>query len=479
VNPRTMELFRGAGLERAIRATPSARALAGNAGIIVAQSLAGAQIGALDESYFADSDADYAQLSPCRWCMCHQDELEPLLFEDAQRHGVPVRYGHELVDFLEERDAVRTTLRTPDGAERQITASYLVAADGVGSGIRERLGIGRSGVGVIGGFMNIEFVAELAGVLGDRRFIMCYVTGAGMRAALLPIDNASRWMLHVVCGPGEREAFTEQRCVELVRAATGVPDLAVQIRSVLPWESAGSTATRWSSDRVFLVGDAAHVMPPSGAFGANTGVQDAHNLSWKLAMVLRGQADPALLDTYEQERRPVAEHTVEQAVLRAQDRPRLAGAAAPPPDPAIRPDATVIFGYRYASTAVVDGQTANGVWVDRLDGAPGTRAPHVPMPDNNGGSGSILDLYGRDFVLVTGLGGADWRRAAYVAGRHTGVPVVVHIGHTNAYGLSRSGATLVRPDGFVTWRAWRMPRDPAQALIAVLTRVLGQPSHLM
>jgi putative polyketide hydroxylase len=479
-----MELFREVGLEAAIRQEPSARALAGNAGIIVAESLAGTQIGTLDESYFGDSDADYRGLSPCRWCMCHQDELEPLLREHAQRHGAHVWYDHELVDFVEEREAVRATVRTSDGRERTLTASYLVAADGVASGVRERLGIGRTGVGTVAHFMNIEFVADLRGVLGDRRFIMCYVTTAGLRAALLPIDNASRWMLHAVCPPEARASFDTQRCVELVRAAAGVPDLPVQIRSVLPWESAGATATRWSSDRVFLAGDAAHVMPPSGAFGANTGVQDAHNLAWKLALVLRGQADPSLLDSYEQERRPVAERTVDQAVLRAQDRPRLSRPggvpAGPPPDPAIRPDATVIFGYRYTSSAVIDEPTStDAVWVDRLSGEPGTRAPHVAWPDEGGGSRSILDLFGRDFVLVTGHGGAQWQEVAEPAARHTGIPLVVHMGHGSRYGLSRSGAALVRPDGFVAWRTWRQPRDPGQALVAVLTRVLGQPAHLM
>jgi putative polyketide hydroxylase len=486
VNPRTMELFREAGLEAAIRRAPSAQALADNAGIIVAQSLAGVQIGALDESYFGDSDADYLRLSPCRWCMCHQDELEPLLGQYAQTHGAQVRYGHELLDFTEERDMVRATVRAPDGRERQLRAEYLVATDGVASGIRERLGITRTGVGTIAHFMNIEFEADLAGVLGDRRFIMCYVTEAGRRAALLPIDNARRWMLHVVCPPEEHASFTAQRCVELVRAAAGVPDLPVQIKAVLPWESAGATATRWSSGRVFLAGDAAHVMPPSGAFGANTGIQDAHNLAWKLAMVLRGQADPALLDSYDQERRPVAARTVEQAVLRAQDRPRLSrpdggpvGLAGPPPDPAIRTDATVIFGYRYQSAAVIDGRTGpRDVWVDRLDGEPGTRAPHVPLP-GGGAHGSILDLFGRDFVLVTGLDGKVWRHAAQLATRRTGIPVAVHVGDNGRYGLSRSGATLVRPDGFVAWRVWRRPRDPGGALVAVLTRLFGQPARMM
>jgi putative polyketide hydroxylase len=276
-------------------------------------------------------------------------------------------------------------------------------------------------------------------------------------------------MLHVQYQPGEEAAFTRERCVELVRAAVGVEDLPVIIRNVLPWESAGRTATRWRVGRAFLVGDAAHVMPPTGAFGSNTGIQDAHNLAWKLALVLRGYATDALLDTYEQERLPVASATVAQAVLRASDRPRLAGRAGAPVPPGIVHDRTVIFQYRYESSAVVhtESERPNGPWVEHLDGTPGTRAP-------------VSAFSSPGFVLVTGRTGADeWAHAADDAHRHTGLRIAVQLEDTDAYGISPEGAALIRPDGFMAWRTWRQPRDPANALVAVLSRVLyGGPDDL-
>ena len=475
VNPRTMELFREVGLDEQIRATRSARALAGNSGVIVAESLAGRRIGALDQPYFGDATADYSGVSRARWCICDQDELEPLLRQRAEALGADVRFGHELVDLHQTHDEVRATVQDHVADRRyEIGASYVVCADGADGGMRHRFGLSQTGVGALAHFMNVEFEAELSGLPGDRRFIMCYVTGAGVRCALMPVDNDRRWMLHVQYQPGEEDAFTPERCEELVRAAVGVPDLPVTIRNVLPWESAGRTATTWRRGRAFLAGDAAHVMPPTGAFGSNTGVQDAHNLAWKLALVLRGQATEALLDTYEQERRSVAEQTVEQAVLRAQDRPRLVSrrwSGAMPKAPGIVSDGMVIFQYRYASDAVVltEHEQPAGPWIRYLDGTPGTRAP-VPA----------RDLFGRDFVLVTGRHGADgWTRAAGKAHQHTGLRLAVHVGDIDAYGISPEGMALIRPDGFIAWRVWRQPRDPANALLAVFSRVLyGGPGDI-
>ncbi|OLT27098.1 hypothetical protein BJF79_42870, partial [Actinomadura sp. CNU-125] len=347
LTPRTMELLRGIGLEDRVRGTESARELAGNDGIIVMDTLAGRPLGGLDRSYFQFDAAAYDGLAPTSWCMCHQHELEPILLGRARELGADVRYTTECTDLEPLDDGVAATLRpVGGGAARTLRARYVVAADGAGSRVRERLGIGMSGPGRLGFFLNIEFRADLAAVLGDRRFIMCYIAGAGVRCALLPVNNADHWMLHVMCDPEETAEFTPERCAELVRAAAGVPDLEVDVRSALPWESAGRVADRFRAGNVFLAGDSAHVMPPTGAFGSNTGVQDAHNLAWKLAAVLQGRAAAPLLDTYEDERRPVAEATVRQAVLRSKDRPGAGGAA---PDPDLVPDPVVVLGQRYRS----------------------------------------------------------------------------------------------------------------------------------
>lgn len=467
VNPRTMELLRAVGLEPAVRAAESARALSGNTGIVVVPNLAGPVLARLEQDYHTDGTTDFSALSPTTWCLCHQDELEPLLRSRAEDGaddvGGALRFGSELVSYTQDDDGVTATVQhlASDRTE-QIHAKYLIAADGAGSRIRSHLGIGSEDLGQVGHFINIQFTADLRAVLGDRRFIMAYTTKAGARCALLPVNNADRWLLHVlVDGPGTR--LPAERCVELVRAAAGVPDLDVRIDGVVPWESAGRVAQEFTAGRVFLAGDAAHVMPPSGAFGSNTGVQDVHNLAWKLAFVLRGVAGPELLATYERERRPVALATVEQAVRRSNDRPRMGGQGGAEVDPEIRSDQEVTFGYRYP--------TAEGVpdapFDRELTGRPGTRVPHVPLPDGS----STVDLCdGTGFTLLTAGDPAGWETAADAVAARAHVPLSVR----HVPGLP-GGTLLVRPDGFVAWRTAQVPADPAGELGRVLGRILDAP----
>ncbi|WP_283133371.1 FAD-dependent monooxygenase [Rhizohabitans arisaemae] len=458
INPRTMELLRVLGLEERVLAAESARALAGNSGVIAAETLAGPEVGELRQEYFMFGSAPYAGLSPSSWCMCHQDELEPLLRGRAAELGGEIRLGVELTGFEQDSAGVRAVLRdASDGEEHVVHAEYLIAADGAGSPIRRSLGIPFDGAGTLGHFVNIQFEADLRAALGDRRFIMCYLTKAGVPCALLPVNNADRWMLHVMTGPDGAAGFTEERCRELVRAAAGLPELEVAIKGALPWESAGRVAERFGDGRVFLVGDAAHVMPPTGAFGSNTGIQDAHNLAWKLAAVLRGQAGAALLGTYDAERRPVAEATVTQAVLRSRERPRI-GAGGPPPaaDPAIVSDRTVVLGQAYD----------DGAWEDVPSGRVGTRAPHVALADGR----STIDLFRRGFTLLTGPDDTAYRRVAGTCAAGLGVPLACYVVEDPS--VDKAGATLVRPDGFVAWRSGPDPVDPARELGEALAHAL-------
>jgi putative polyketide hydroxylase len=489
INPRAMELMRSVGLEQEVRATESARALAGNAGVLAAQSLAGHQLGALHEQYFMDVRTDLSALSPTGWCLCHQDEFEPVIRRRAEELGAHFRYFTELESFEQTADGVTARLRDRETGEvSTLTADYLVAADGPASPMRQALGIGFEGPGTTGHFLNIHFEADLAEQLGDRRFIMCYTFNDTVRGALMPLDNARRWLLHVVFDPAVEDAgsFTDERCRELVRAAAGVPDLEVKVLGAIPWEAAGRTATAFSAGRVFLVGDAAHVMPPSGAFGSNTGVQDAHNLAWKLAAVLRGEAGPGLLGTYDPERRPVCAATVEQAVLRSKDRPRLAEKEPAPANPAIHADTEIWFGWQYRSSAVLPGpaDTAeDGVWNGRPGGLPGTRAPHVVLT-REGQQVSTLDLFTRTPVLLAGLEAEPWARAAESAARSAGTALeVLRVGEAledpsgswgPAYGVGAEGAVLVRPDGVVAWRSAAAQEAPEAVLDDVLKALLAR-----
>ncbi|MFI6448792.1 FAD-dependent oxidoreductase [Kitasatospora sp. NPDC050543] len=475
VNVRAMELFRQVGLEDAIRATESAVALADNSGIVRMESLAGFQAPGFNREYL---DEDARDVSPTGWTLCEQDELEPVLRVHAEESGADLRFGHELVGHTQDAEGVTATVRhRATGEEYTVRARYLVVADGAESPIREQLGIARQGRGVLARYLNIHFRADLTEALGERRFVMAYVRNAEVTAGLLPINNTDRWLLHVPLAPqadSDQDGWDEARCEAAVRAAAGVPDLPVKILGVQPWQAAGLVAETFRVGRLFLVGDSAHVMPPTGAFGSSTGIQDAHNLAWKLAMVMRGEASEALLDSYEAEREPVAGATVRQAVLRSLDRP---GHGEQIPEGAILPDHVVALGYRYPVRGVAPEDVLAR---DGGSAAPGTRAPHLWL-ERDGVRISSLDLYdGRGMVLVAGPEAGDWREAASGAP----LPITVHRIGTDqltdpsqqwarTHGVPCDGAVLVRPDGFVLDR-FTAEAGPRAALTEALSTLLGR-----
>jgi hypothetical protein len=272
--------------------------------------------------------------------------------------------------------------------------------------------------------------------------------------------------------------------VELAREALGAPELPVEVENVQRWNACAEWAERFQAGRVFLTGDAAHNMPPTGGFGGNAGVQDGHNLAWKLALVLHGLAGPELLETYDAERRPVGEFTVEQAYTRYVLRlaPELGKDNLQP----IVPEFIVELGYRYRSPAVIEEDGADGASYENPHeptAQPGTRAPHLVL-QRGGEPVSTLDLPGPGFVLLASQNGEDWCAAARDAASRLGITLDAYrIGDggelddaagrfSEVYGTGPKGAVLLRPDGFVAWRR-RGPGDTAElgdALAAILAR---------
>ncbi|EGX58939.1 polyketide hydroxylase [Streptomyces zinciresistens K42] len=487
-NVRTMELFRTAGLESRIRG--AARTLSGNDGILQVDTLVGARrrwivgdiAGGMDVSRVSSSD----------WCLCSQNDLEPVLLEYTRELGADVRFNTELLSFTEHADGVRAEVL--DRTTQQtytVEAGFLVAADGPRSPVRTRLEIGQSGPGELFHNVSVTFRSrKLQAHVGEKRFVVCYVTHPDGEGALLPVDNEEKWVIHVPWYPGRGENladFTDQRLAAHIRAAVGVPDIDVEITGRAPWHASKRVADRYGAGRVLLAGDSAHEMPPTGAFGSNTGIQDGHNLAWKLAAVLRGWAGLPLLDTYEAERRPVALATGARACAQAADEEH------PGFSPAGRNDdpadlMTVALCYRYASGAVVDAPAQRPVVPDsfQLGGEPGSRAPHMWVL-REGERISTLDLYERSFVLLAGSGGQKWRTAVEKAGANLGVPVAAYLVGTGPdhdlvpepdadwaelHGTAEDGAVLVRPDGFVAWRADAAMPDTDRVLTAVLQSVL-------
>jgi 2-polyprenyl-6-methoxyphenol hydroxylase-like FAD-dependent oxidoreductase len=497
IGQRTAELLREVGLDDAVNAV-SIDMTGRNLGKITVATLAGADLSAFAPAAPAQAPAA-GYPSPVSPAVlrgtCPQDRLDAVLLSAARERGAAVRYGTELVSVeQQDPDGVTAILDGPDG-RRSIRARYLVAADGARSRIRTGLGIATSGPGALGRpIMNIFFRADLAELTRGYSFVACEITEPRSPGMLVTIDGEQHWVFHSGYDPDagqSAEDFTPPRCTELIRTAIGRPDLDVQVLSVLPWRVRAALAERFRHGRVFLVGDAAHAIPPIGAFGMNTGIADAHNVAWKLAYALRGQAGPGLLDSYDAERRPVGALAVEQATLRLADprlhwdrSPRLAaerarvGAVNAP---------IVHLGYRYASRAVVDPQPDLPSREDvsaNLDGSPGSRVPHVWV-DRDGARRSTLDLVESRFTVLTGADATSWFEAAAQTATRLGIDLRVYqIGSAGlpdpdcrwlaAAGITATGALLIRPDGFVAWRSRATGADPADDLELALTTVLDR-----
>jgi putative polyketide hydroxylase len=489
INFRTMELFRELGLAEQLRAAGSE--LLNNRGMLIVDTLAGTEYKRIAMTEVPSASLD--EISPATWCMCAQDQSEPVLFTAARQRGGDLRFNTELVSF--EQDDMGVTAIVADrtsGAQRAIRADYMVAADGPASSIRDTLGITRSGRGTLGHNISIYFSTDLSDLVRGREFVLCQVENREVRGMFIAVNNTDLWLFSIAYAPerGERpEDFPAERCVDLVRKAVGLPQIAVEIKSILPWEAAVRVADSFQHGRVFLAGDAAHQMPPTGAFGANSGIQDAHNLAWKLAAVLKGQAAPALLTTYDAERRPITRFTTEQAGLRTAVTAFGDGAAN---DTGLADNLVIITGYQYSSQAIIAEDQAPLPFDHlALDGHPGRRAPHLWL-EQQGNRISTLDLFGTHFVLLAGEDGRGWRDAARTLAARRGIDLDAYcVGSAgdlidldgrwcSAYGVSSSGAVLVRPDSFVGWRvssAHGTEESQERVLEGVLDHLLGRVPH--
>ncbi|MFE5814057.1 FAD-dependent oxidoreductase [Streptomyces sp. NPDC056479] len=483
--PRTGELLRQAGVEdAAVREATGYATHRTRAGVT---SLAGEVLFSKEE---LEGDDDLGDLTPSRLLLLPQDRLEPLLRDRAVELGADLRFGTELLSFTEDPEGVTAVLGDADGT-RTFRSSYLVACDGPRSTVREALKVPRQGRGVLSRHVSIAFGADLRPVLGERRYSVVHVKNPQVTGILVHDDTLTGGTLIVGYRPEDGESledFTDERCAELVGAAVGAPGVEVTIRSRFPWDMAEQVAEGFVHGRVLLAGDAAHVVPPTGGYGANTGIADAHNLAWKLALVVDGVAGAGLVDTYDAERRPVAVYTAEQGSLQLALR---SGTATAEQQAAVADAVTVTSGQAYRSEAVAGEPGGADLPVASdpraLRGAPGTRAPYAAL-SRGGEPLSTLDLFGRDFVLLTGERGREWISAAVSASAELGLKltarrVVPGTGGgagtladpegswSERYGgLRPEGAVLVRPDGVVAWRS--AGADPGGEETAVLSAVL-------
>lgn len=466
---RTLEIFRDAGVQQAVEQAAE-REFVQNGAINAVDSLGGRELA----SFYRNVNEGVENLSPARRLFITQIGLEPVLRARATELGADLRFATELASFTQDEGGVDAVIRSREGgAEQRVRARYMISADGTHSPARRALGIAMEGRGEFARCATIYFRADVRALIGGRNLSVVYVNqprqlaffrfsiqgDAGFLAVFKTFDAQGRRDNRL-----ERE-LTDAESAELVRWALGVADdFPLAVENVQYWSATAATASAFRQGNVFLTGDSAHVMPPTGGFGGNTGVADAHNLAWKLAMVLRGEASPALLDSYEAERRPIAHMTVEQAYRRYVERvdPSL-------PADDLAPnlaDTAIELGAVYRSHAILseDDDAALVEAPETPSGRPGTRMPHVWLADGV----STLDLAGDGFVLLAGPDGQGWIDAAKAAGLSSHR---LSEAASAATGIGTDGGLLLRPDSVIAWRSVGPVADPGATLAAAVHRL--------
>ncbi|QFU89823.1 FAD-dependent oxidoreductase [Amycolatopsis sp. YIM 10] len=402
-----------------------------------------------------------------------QHELQRVALEHLRRRGGQVRFGVELVAATGDAESVRAkVIDVGTGRARELVSRYLIGADGARSRVRTLSGIDLPDRQVAARLNTAFFRADLAHLLPESATHACFIRNEHVYCTLFAKSAAGdRWSSHLMDYPGkpaELAQMAPEQTRRLLHAAIGDDTVPIELIECNAWEAAIGVASAFRRGRIFLAGDAAHVQSSAGGLGMNTGIQDGHNLAWKLAAVLRGQADDALLDSYEPERRAAAEASLalslgmHRGYQDGQDTNELYARLA----------AGYLRGmmfHRYDSGAVItDEADAPDVLDDRA--APGYRLPHRWLADG-ARRRSTLDLAGTGWTLLTGPGGARWHesrtddlRVRQLTPGLTGGAEVF----TELAGTGPDGALLVRPDGFVAWRAPCLPADPAAAVRSAL-----------
>ena len=478
LNFRTMEVLRGLGLHDQVHA------VGGHASRILARE----HLASREEREILDpaSLLDTRALSPEPFVWyCPQSRLEPILAAAARSRGVDLRYSNELVDFAQQENGVTAVVQDRQTRHSHVVSALnLVGADGAHSLVRELLHVPTQGLGTLHEYA--VFIYFRAGwddlVRGHENDALLIEDPEARGMFLVAEKNMGMFALmrRRVDAP-----LMHERALELLRKAIGSPSLAVDLIEVAQWQPEQRVAERFQDGRVFLLGDAAHTMPPKEGLGANTAIQSAQNLGWKLAAVLHGSAAPALLPTYETERFPVAWFAAKYSMTGA--------GAAMLESTTVAKKASEFFpiiGYRYRSPAIISEGSAPEVpgeigLLDReeLTGIPGTRVPHIWL-ERQSQRLSTLDLIDGRFVMLTGSDGTRWRGEAASAAAAFGIGLAIYLigpdgdlrdpagNWTERVGVSSDGAILLRPDGFVAWRSEHFPSG-SQRVESVFRRILG------
>ncbi len=499
-NTRTMEIARGWGQAAYKRLRSIDTPDGWKSPIRFLATAVGAEFGHIESKGFEGPGPD---ISPAQPVMSSQELIEEILLDAARATGlVEVRFRTEATRLLAGANAADegAALEVKDlvtGATEVLTGPALVAADGASSLIRDQLGVQLEGRKDLSHLVNCYFRADIEPRLRGRRGVLLFVANAEARGVLQPLDGAGRWLCQISVSAEEwsPEVFTKSRAAEWIRAAAGIDDLVPEVLSLGFWKLNATVVERLTHGRVVLCGDAAHQFPPTGGLGVNTGLQGMHNVMWKLALCVKGLAGWPLLETYDPERKGVAQEIARQSLENSTNVGRIQVAAMSGAESGLSAADVVTasrrygnhlgveFGAAYQSAAVIpDGAVAPEVADSYSDYAPsatpGRRAPHVWLgrPDARL---STLDLFGAGFTLLAGPDGESWTDQAKAAATTLGVRLDAYKigaagladlgGFAAAYGVEAGGAVLVRPDGHVAWRKPGAPSSDDEVLDVMRT----------
>ncbi len=515
VNARTLEICRAAGVDFAALSR-AWQDPADSGWVYWVTKLGGRTLGRLPYERQGD---DQLAVTPTPLRNISQNRFDPIVLDALEsRCGKRPAFRHQWESCEQGDDGVRSRVRDLEtDEEHEITSRYLLAADGAGSHIRKSLGIEPIGPDRIQSFIMVHFQADMRGLAGDPPGVLHFVCDPSAGSAVFVVHDVRSECVYMHPFDADQESesdYDEARCEKLIRGALEDPDLEFSIQTISSWVMTAQVAERYREGRIFLVGDSAHRFPPTGGLGLNTGVQDAHNLSWKIAAVEKGWAPPSLLATYESERRPVAQKNADQSVNNALhlvevllalgvtddsdgSRQRMADALADPGSLA-EVEATIArqaehfdmpglqLGFAYDEGAVARGEDeASGGFTDPRvfipSGTPGCRLPHAWLASGDGRTGSTLDWVPLDrFLLLAGPEGGAWIEAVPgikdvpVQGRLISAGDLVDLdAWLGSSGIDRSGALLVRPDQHVAWRAPRAVGDASERLEEAFTAILS------
>lgn len=449
VNGRSMEIFRSWGLEEALK--PHQMDKEANR-FTWLEDFQGKEITRVEAT------VDYAPYSPVSNAIIAQDDLEKeLLIKAKSLPLIELRFGTRMINASQDEIKVSVELQNESTGEMEtVSGSYLVAADGANSTLRDLFHVEMSGRDNLGEFCNIYCEMDLDKYVKDRPSAGFMLTRADILGTfILAKKDLRRWLVGVKIDSHpelSKETFTDDFCVEYVKKVINDPNVEVRLINKAFWTMAALIANTYQVGRVFFAGDAAHRLPPTGGFGMNTGIQDAHNLAWKLAMVLKGEASPSLLETYQAERQQIASTNIAWSVSNARRFEKIFTSLVQNDLDTF--EAALEDQTHHINNILLDLGFIYGVDYQNQEtytpsAQKGARAPHLWI-EKNGQRLSTLDLYKDHYVLVCHPDATLWQE------RFRSHPYsIVTIGEEEfleKYGITKTGAVLVRPDGHVAWR---------------------------